>query len=120
VFLPSENIRLGMHFFNPIPGSWRKNNLPVTISTGAGIELSETLFAAIEAEMSTGSNIDIRTGVEYQAVKKLWLRAGFGTLNNSFCFGTGYQFGIVTLDLGFSTHDRLGISSAVSLIFKIK
>jgi hypothetical protein len=116
---PSDNIMIGLHLFNPVPNSLRKNNQPVSIRIGAGINLSKILFAGTEAEMSTGSNLIIRTGFEYEAVKNLRLRAGFSTRNNSFCFGTGYQIGIVKVDLGFATHEVLGVTSSVSLIFKI-
>jgi len=115
----SDNITLGIHLFNPVPNSLRKNNQPVSLSSGAGIRLSKSLFAGIEAEMSSGSNMELRMGFEYEAVKRLMLRAGYSTLNNSFCFGMGYQPGIVKLDLGFATHDRLGVTSSVSIIFKI-
>jgi hypothetical protein len=115
----AENIKIGFHLFNPVPNSLRKNKQPVSLTVGAGIDLSKILFAAAEAEMSSGSNLVLRTGFEYEAVKNLWLRAGFITRNNSFCFGTGYQFGIVKIDLGFATHDRLGVTSSASLTFKI-
>jgi hypothetical protein len=116
---PSDNIRLGFHLFNPVPNSLRKIPQPVSLTVGAGIDLSRILFAGVEAEMSSGSNLSLRTGFEYEAVKNLWLRAGFNTRNNSFCFGLGYRIGIAIMDLGFATHDRLGVTSAVSLIFKI-
>jgi len=116
---PSDNIKIGVHLFNPVPNSLRKNNQPVSLSVGAGIDLSKILFAGVEAEMSPGSNLIIKTGFEYEAVKNFWLRAGFSTKNNSFCFGTGYQFGIVKIDLGFATHELLGVTSSASLIFKI-
>jgi hypothetical protein len=119
IFLPSENIRIGIHLYNPIPNSLRKNNQPVSLTAGAGIDLSKILFAEAEAEMSTAGYLAIRTGFEYEAVKNLRLRAGFSTRNNSFCFGTGYQAGFVTMDLGFTLHDRLGVTSSASLIFKI-
>ena len=116
---PSDNIMIGLHLFNPVPNSLRKNSQPVSIRIGAGINLSKILFAGAEAEMSTGSNLILRTGFEYEAVKNLRLRAGFSTQNNSFCFGTGYQIGIVKIDLGFATHEMLGVTSSISLIFKI-
>jgi hypothetical protein len=117
---PSDNIKIGVHLFNPVPNSLRKNKQPVSIHVGAGIDLSKILFAGVEAEMSSGSNLTLRTGFEYEAIKNLWLRAGFSTKNNSFCFGTGYQKGIVKIDLGFATHEILGVTSSASLIFKIR
>ena len=116
----SDNIKIGLHLFNPVPNSLRKKNQPVSLRVGAGIDLSKILFAGAEAVMSTGSNLILRTGFEYEASKNLWLRAGFSTKNNSFCFGTGYQIGIVKIDLGFATHEMLGVTSSASLIFKIR
>ena len=116
---PSDNIKIGFHLFNPIPNSLRKNNKPVSLRIGAGINLNKMLFAGAEAEMSSGSNLILRTGFEYMAVKNLRLRAGFSTKNNSFSFGTGYQIGTVKIDLGFATHELLGVTSSASLIFKI-
>ena len=116
---PSDKIRIGVHLFNPVPNSLRKSYLPSTLILGAGTELNNSLFAGIEAEMSPGSKMIIRTGFEYEAAKKLWLRSGFSTNNNSFSFGLGYLVKIVQIDLGFATHDKLGVTSSVSLIFKI-
>jgi hypothetical protein len=119
IFLPSENTRIGIHLFNPIPNSLRKTYLPATLRIGAGTELNKLLFLGIEAEMSSGSKLIIRTGFEYEALKKLWLRGGFSTENNSFSFGLGYLAKSVKLDLGFSTHEKLGVTSSVSIIFLI-
>ena len=116
---PSDKIRIGVHLFNPVPNSLRKSYLPSTLILGAGAELNKSLFAGVEAEMSPGSKMIIRTGFEYEAAKKLWLRSGFSTNNNSFSFGLGYLVKIVQIDLGFATHDKLGVTSSVSLIFKI-
>jgi hypothetical protein len=69
--------------------------------------------------MSSGSNLLVRVGFEYEAAKKFWLRGGFCTNNSSFSFGVGYLTKIVQLDIGFITHEKLGVTSSVSLIFKI-
>jgi hypothetical protein len=117
--IPSENIRIGFHIFNPIPNTIRKTYLPTSLRIGAGTNLNKLLFAGIEAEMSSGSKLIFKTGFEYEAAKKLWLRGGFSTDNNSFSFGLGYLAKIVQLDIGFVTHEKLGVTSSVSLIFKI-
>ncbi|MBK7627060.1 MAG: hypothetical protein IPJ16_07625 [Bacteroidales bacterium] len=116
---PSDNISIGIHLFNPVPNSIRKTSVPSILRTGLGTNLSETLFAGIEAEMSTGRNLIIRTGLDYEASKNIWIRGGFCTENNSFSFGLGYLTKIVMIDLGFRTHDKLGVTSSASLIFKI-
>jgi len=114
-----DNIRIGINLFNPVPNSLRKTFLPTRLSIGAGTELSKVLFAGIEAEMSSGSNLIIRTGFEYEVVKNLWIRGAFISENTSFCCGIGFLARIALIDLGFETHERLGITSSVSLIFKI-
>ena len=120
VFSASENTMIGIHLFNPVPNSLRKSSMPSRIRVGAGTNLNNLLFAGAEAEMSTGGKLILRTGFEYEAVKEFWLRSGFSTENNSFSFGIGYLAKFVKLDLAFSTHEKLGITSSASLIFKIR
>lgn len=119
LFYASGNVRIGIHVFNPVPNSLRRIGMPLTIRAGSSIILSKTLFAAIEAEMSSGEKLIIKTGFEYEAAKNLWLRGGFCTDNASFSFGLGYLVKMVQVDISFATHERLGITSSASLIFKI-
>jgi hypothetical protein len=120
IVIPSDNIRIGLHLFNPVPGSLRKSFVPSRLRAGAGIDLSKTLFAGAEAEMSSGDRLIIRTGFDYEAVQNFRLRAGFSTENTSFSFGIGYLLKSFQLDLGFATHDRLGITSSASLVFILR
>ena len=39
---------------------------------------------------------------------------------HSFSFGIGYLLKFVQFDLGFATHDMLGVTSTVSMIFRLK
>ncbi len=120
IITPAENIRIGVQIFNPIPGSVRKTSMPSRLRVGAGTYLNKSLFTGLEAEMSSGSKLIIRTGFEYEAVKNFRFRSGFSTENNSFSFGVGWMMKMVMIDLGFVSHDRLGITSSASLIFKIR
>lgn len=115
----NENVNIGIHIFNPVPGSLRSHFMPSILRLGIGTELNKSLFAGAEAEMSSGQNLIFRTGFEYEAAKRFWLRGGFSTENSSFSFGMGYLAKIVLIDLGFNTHEKLGITSSASLIFKI-
>jgi hypothetical protein len=119
-FSLSEKVTAAIHLFNPVPNSLRKSIMPSTLTAGAGIDLGKTLFAGAEVEMSTDEKLIIRTGFEYEAAKKFWIRGGFSTENSSFSFGLGYLLKYLKIDLGFSTHDRLGITSSASLVFKIR
>ncbi len=119
ILTPTKTTVVGIHIFNPVPNSLRKTFLPASIRAGAGTYLNKSLFAGIESEMCSGRKLIIRTGFEYEAAKKLWLRAGYSTDNNSFSFGFGWLLKIVQMDIGFVTHEKLGVTSSVSLIFKI-
>ena len=119
LFSATENTMVGIHLFNPVPNSLRKCNMPASIRIGAGTNLNNQLFAGAETEMSSGSDIILRLGFEYEAAKKFWMRSGFSTENNSFSLGIGYLLNFVKIDLAFASHERLGITSSASLIFKI-
>ena len=117
---PSENVRVGIHLFNPIPNSIRKIEMPSCLQVGAGVNLSKELFAGIEADMTTGQKLVIRTGFEYEAAERFWLRGGFSTANSSFSFGLGCHAKPALIDIAFSTHEKLGITSSISIIFNMK
>lgn len=120
LMIPADNIRLGIHLFNPVPANLRTSFLPSRIRAGAGIDLSSNLFAGVEAEMSTAGNLLVRTGFEYEAYKRLWLRGGFCTEHTAFSFGLGYKVDFIRLDLAFVTHESLGVSTSASIIFIMK
>jgi hypothetical protein len=116
----NKNVKIGIHLFNPVPGSLRKREMVSGLTAGAGVILGKGLFAGMEAEMTTAGYVDLKTGFEYELSKDLWLRGGFRTQHSLFCFGLGYRIKPAVVDISFSTHDKLGITSSVSLTFIIK
>ncbi len=116
----SESVSLGIHLFNPVPNSLRKSFVPSSLSAGIEKELGRSLNAAAELCMSSGRPLSIKLGFDYEAVSKLHLRGGFSTENTSFSFGTGFTWNSVIVDLAFATHEKLGITTAASLIFIIR
>jgi hypothetical protein len=118
--IPSEKIYIGIHLYNPVPNSLRRSFLPASIRAGAGIYLSKVLFAGAEVQMITRRVPVVRMGLEYETLKNFWFRGGFSSENTSFSFGIGYLVKFVQIDLGFATHEKLGVTSSASLIFKIK
>lgn len=120
IITPSEIIKIGIHLFNPVPNSIRKYYRPASLRVGAGTDLSGLLFTGIEAEMSTDSKLIVRAGFQYKAADNVWLRGGYSTKNSSFSFGLGHMVKSISMDIGFTTHELLGLTSSVSLIFKIR
>lgn len=115
-----ENTKIGIHVFNPLPSSMNKYSIPARITLGAGTALGSSITAGAEVDLSTGGKIVFRTGMEYEAFKRFIVRGGFISENNSFTMGLGYSLGFVQVDLGFVTHDKLGVTSLASLIFNMK
>lgn len=113
----TEDVRIGMHIFNPLPKSILELNIPSAISTGIGANISEGLFLAAEITLITDNDIQLRTGFDYEIVKNLHLRTGYSTLNNSFSLGLGYKIRPVAIDIAFASHESLGLTSAISLTF---
>jgi long-subunit fatty acid transport protein len=119
LFDVSEKTRLGFRIFNPVPEPIRKSYLPSAIEAGTQINLSRQVSATAQAEMSTGRNVRISMGLEYRISARLQLRGGFSSGNTLFCFGMGYNVKSVAVDLGFMIHDRLGVSSSLSIVYEI-
>lgn len=113
----SENVKAGVHIFNPLPNSLRKVPVRSALRTGAGMELPGNLFLALEAEMISGEGISLRTGFEYSAGAKFLLRAGYSTREPGFSFGIGYSTKPAVADIAFSTHPALGITSCLTVSF---
>jgi hypothetical protein len=116
----SEKVRLTIHVFNPVPNSVRRSELPTSLKTGAMVNLNKELSAGAEVVFNSGKKLILRTGFEYEAAAKFRVRCGFSSENNSFCFGFGYLAGRAKVDIGFATHERLGITSAISIIYNFQ
>jgi len=117
IYEPSRDIRVGIHIFNPIPNSLRNIPMPSSIRAGAGMTISEGLFAGFEAELVSGRKPVFRSGFEYATGKKAILRCGYSTAEPSFTFGIGFLTGPASVDIAFSTHPRLGITSGLTASF---
>jgi hypothetical protein len=116
----TENLSVGIQVFNPVPNSIRKNELPSQLRLDISGRLSSSLCAGAGIEMSTGGIPCLSTGMEYNIYERLSVRGGFRSEYTSFSFGVGYMIGNAVMDIAFYSHEKLGISSAISLIFKLK
>lgn len=59
----------------------------------------------------------IKAGVEYQAVKNLYVRAGVAGAPIEFSFGLGYKWKVISIDAGSSYHQLVGWSPHFSLTY---
>jgi hypothetical protein len=115
----SEGLTAGVHAFNPVPDAIRHFSMPSALRAGIGSKLNSQLFAGFEVEMVTGMKPDLRTGLEYEIIKNFWIRGGYRSAMSSFSFGLGYLLHPGKIDIAFSTHEQLGITSNISIVFTI-
>ena len=90
LILPTKDIKVGIHLFNPVPNSLRKYYMPSEIRIGAGYNISQAIQINAELEKDTRNPVVLKTGFEYEPVSKLFLRGGFNSKNSTLCFGIGF------------------------------
>jgi hypothetical protein len=120
IYTPGDNLRATIHIFNPLPATIYKSDLPSELRTGLTASLAKDLTVSAELKMRMGQTLVVRTGLEYELFRKFRIRTGFSSENTSFSFGFGYETGAARVDMGFASHDRLGLTSGISAVFDLK
>jgi hypothetical protein len=119
LILPSADTRIGIHILNLVPNSIRRYFMPSEIRIGAGYNISPVIRIAVEVAKNSIYPVIFKTGFEYEPANKLFLRGGFCSNNTTLSLGIGYKTKLVTTDIAFATHERLGIISSISVIMNI-
>ena len=123
IFEPVENLLIGAHAFNPVRTSYNTYDdeaLSTALKLGMAYSFSENVLLSIEVESDFENATNFKSGIEYQVIKQLYLRAGINTNPASYHFGLGYQFYQIIADLAFSHHQVLGYSTNISLRYSLK
>lgn len=119
----TDNWKLGASVSN----LWRSklsefqdDRLTTAIRLGTSYNFSDRALIVLEAEKRIDDPLRAKFGVEYQAVKNLFIRGGVATAPIEFSFGLGYHFKMIGISAGTSYRQTLGWSPHFSLIFKGK
>lgn len=113
---PAQGLSIGLHAFNPLPNSIRRMDMPVVISLGAGYLFSGIFYTAIELEAADTGHKNLRFGLEYQVYNNFYIRGGLMTDPRGLSFGLGYSGNIFQGNLGFITHEDLGLTPSLSIV----
>ena len=119
---PIEKLSIGAHVFNPTQSEiaeYDNEKIPTIFSVGMGYTFTEKVVLAIETEKDILEPMIFKTGIEYQVVDNLFLRAGISTNPIKNSFGLGYKMKNFTADISFSTHQSLGMTPHVSLMYTL-
>lgn len=114
---PVEDLIIGLHFFNPLPNAIRDHDIPTVITVGAGYFFSPGFMSTLELEGSSDGTYSLKAGGEFQVIDGFYLRGGLMSNPMGFSFGTGFAGRFLQADLGFLTHENLGLTPSISFIF---
>lgn len=116
LFKPTSGLSIGLHAFNPLPNSLRNHDIPTVITMGVGYTFSEVFTTVIDLEASNSGHNNVRFGMEYQTFGNFFVRGGIMTNPAGFSFGFGYSGQIFQGNIGFITHENLGLTPSLSLV----
>lgn len=118
----TDKLTLGTYIFNPIDITLKQtinhDKLPIVFRFGASYLFTKGFTGQCELERNTArEGITLRGGLEYEAVKNLYLRAGLQANPGILSFGLGYEISIVQINVAAQLHQQLGNTIQVGMIF---
>jgi hypothetical protein len=115
----SKTLMVGAHVFSPAQVEIAEGeNLPTIFRLGLAWQTSERLILCTEIEKDLEFSPRWRTGLSYQPVQALSLRAGYATEPSMLFFGVGFNFGNgLQADMAGSFHQTLGFSPSAGVIW---
>lgn len=118
-YIPVDNFRIGVLICNPFRVSYKQGgveyDLPVSVEAGVEWLLSERCRIRAAAEKDTRYPVAFKSGIAYDIVAQLELRAGIRTSPFMPTCGIGVRYDCFRVDAAFSYHSVLGISPALSI-----
>lgn len=86
---------------------------------GLSYRLLKNLRAFFDVEKDVRYPISFKSGLEFDAVRQLSLRAGFSTEPQRIAGGIGVRYALVEADYAFLTHPELGFSHHLTLSVRL-
>ncbi len=117
---PVSDLLLGIHVYNPLPPDIHESEIPFVMQLGASYRFTPGFLAIAEIEASDKYPDNIRVAFEYEFPVNLYLRGGFMSEPLGYAFGAGYSGRIFHANLGFITHENLGLTPSLSLTVFIR
>ena len=117
-------LTLGTYIFNPVNFNFEQTlnheKLPIVMRFGLAYQFTKDFVGQCEIEKNTEhEGISLRGGLEYEAVKNLYIRAGVQTNPGILSFGLGYAIRFAQINVAAQLHNELGASIQIGMIFSI-
>jgi len=117
----NERIRLGSYIYNPGQSrihEYSGSLIPSGISVGMAFNLSDKVLFVSDLNKKLDFGMNIRMGIEYQIIKRFYLRGGISSNPIKQTGGFGLIFGRFTMDAAISSHPILGYSPNLSFNYE--
>ncbi|NTW31774.1 MAG: hypothetical protein HGB12_03980 [Bacteroidetes bacterium] len=122
IYKLNKNLSIGAHVYNPTKAktaSYNDERAPTIVKLGLAYSFSEKVTISVESDKDIQYDPEIKAGIEYHPVKKLYFRTGISTNPVLNSFGFGLEFKNITFDFATSYHQTLGFTPQFSMIFHI-
>lgn len=92
--------------------------LPRELATGLSYYLTPEALITAEIVKDVMFPLSFRSGVQFEVIQSLFIRAGITTKPETYSFGFGYQSTRWEVNFGLQQHNPLGLSPALDLAVK--
>ena len=116
-------LSMGAHIYNLLQSSYSGDSrlrVPTVLKAGFQYSPAEAVTFSAEMNKNTDQPVSFRAGLEYQFLKKIYLRTGIATRPANHYFGTGFSASKFRIDYAVNTHPQLGWSHHFSLLYFLK
>lgn len=94
-----------------------QSKLPVTMQIGISYLPTEDIILNLDVHKDVDFDAEIRAGLEYRIIEKVFVRTGINSNPFRAYFGGGLKFGKFKLDYAVTSHQFLGMSHQASVTF---
>ena len=120
----TDKLTLGTYIFNPVSFNFEQTlnheKLPIIMRFGMAYQFTKDFVGQCEIEKDTErEGISLRGGLEYEAVKNLYIRAGAQSNPGILSFGLGHAISFAQINVAGQLHNELGASVQIGMIFSI-
>ena len=120
----SKNLSFGLHAYNFNQGRLRsdyiEDRLPVILKAGLAYRPVKTLVLNVETEKDIDYPAIVKVGLEYEIVKKVFVRTGISTRPFDNHFGIGFFPKKFSFEYALSTNTQLGFSHHITLGYRFE
>ncbi len=116
----TPELSFGAHIYNfsqSTVSAETQERVPTLIRLALAYEPSEDFTLSVEGEKDVDLDPDIKLGLQYRVIEKLYLRTGFSGLNNTHSFGGGLQLQRFVVDYAVRVDRDLGSTHNFGLSF---